>query len=177
MPTKREQIISKVIEILKLNPQGVRYSGIVRRVKELLPEIPVNTIHGTVWDLDVQKSSEVYKADRGLFRHVSFRGKDEAIKISQPQEQKKGVKEQDFYESFADYLVGELGDCTNAIPLGGNKFRDKWGTPDVIGKNESLRSHMIKHETEIVSAEIKTGDFSLITAFGQACAYRSFSHK
>ena len=55
MSTKREQIISKVIEILKQNPQGVRYSEIVKRVKELLPEIPVNTIHGTVWDLDVQK--------------------------------------------------------------------------------------------------------------------------
>jgi len=61
--------------------------------------------------------------------------------------------------------------------LGGNKFKDKWGTPDVIGKNESNRSDIIKHETEIVSAEIKTDDSGLITAFGQACAYKSFSHK
>jgi len=176
MSTKREQIISKVIEILKQNPQGVRYSEIVKRVKELLPEIPVNTIHGTVWDLDVQKSNEVYKADRGLFRHVSFRGKEEVVKIPL-QPEKKGVKEQDFYQSFAEYLVGELGDCTKAIPLGGNIFKDKWGTPDVIGKNESNRSDIIKHETEIVSAEIKTDDIALITAFGQACAYKSFSHK
>ena len=93
------------------------------------------------------------------------------------QPEKKGVKEQDFYQSFAEYLVGELGDCTKAIPLGGNIFKDKWGTPDVIGKNESNRSDIIKHETEIVSAEIKTDDIALITAFGQACAYKSFSHK
>ena len=176
MSTKREQIISKVIEILKENPQGVRYSMIVKRVKELLPEIPINTIHGTVWDLDVQKPKEVYKADRGLFRHVSFRGKDEIVKtLTLPE--KRGIKEQEFYQSFADYLVGELGDCTKAIPLGGNIFRDKWGTPDVVGKNEPNRSDIIKHETEIVSAEIKTNDYDLITAFGQACAYKSFSHK
>jgi hypothetical protein len=176
MSTKREQIISKVIELLKQNPQGIRYSEIVRRVKEQLPDANLNTINGSIWDLDAQKPNEVYKADRGLFRHVSFRGKDEIIK--QPiQLEKQSLREQDFYELFADYLVGELGDCVKAIPLGGNKFKDKWGTPDVIGKNESNRSDIIKHETEIVSAEIKIDDFGLITAFGQACAYKSFSHK
>src|SRR3989338_6151637 len=176
MSNKKEQIISKIIELLKQNPQGVRYSEIVRRVKELLPEIPVNTIRGIVWDLDVQKSNEVYKAERGLFRHVSFRGKDKIVK--QPiQSEKRTVKEEDFYELFADYLVGELEDCTKAIPLGGNRFKDKWGTPDVIGTNKSNRSDIIQHEPEIVSAEIKIDDFGLITAFGQACAYKSFSHK
>jgi hypothetical protein len=30
---------------------------------------------------------------------------------------------------------------------------------------------------EIVSAEVKTADSQLVTAFGQACAYRLFSHK
>src|SRR3989338_760987 len=176
MATKKEQIISKVIEILKENPQCVRYSEIVKQIKELLPEIPINTIHGTVWDLDVQKSNEVYKADRGLFRHISFRGKEEVVKTPMQPEKKK-IEEQEFYQSFADYLVGELGDCTKAIRLGSNKFKDKWGTPDVIGKNESSRSDMIKHETEIISAEIKIDDVALITAFGQACAYKSFSHK
>ncbi|OHA53793.1 MAG: hypothetical protein A3A30_02260 [Candidatus Terrybacteria bacterium RIFCSPLOWO2_01_FULL_48_14] len=124
MSTKREQIISKVIELLKQNQQGVRYSEIVKQIKELLPEIPINTIHGTVWDLDVQKSNEIYKADRGLFRHVSFRGKDEIVK--QPiQSEKQTIREQDFYELFADYLVGKLDDCTKAISLGGNIFKDK----------------------------------------------------
>lgn len=177
MVTNREQIIQKAIEILKNNPQGVRYSEIVRYIKGLLPDIPVGTIHGTVWDLDVKKSDEIYKPDRGLFRHVSFRGKEEIDKPSLNVIEKKSIKEQDFYTSFADYLVGDLEDCTKAIPLGGNKFKDKWGTPDVIGKKESRRTDIIKHETEIVSAEIKTNDSDLITAFGQACAYKSFSHK
>ena len=43
--------------------------------------------------------------------------------------------------------------CTRAIPLGGNLFRDKWGTPDVIGKRESRISDIVKMPTEIVSAE------------------------
>ncbi len=61
--------------------------------------------------------------------------------------------------------------------MGGNRFRDKWGTPDVIGKRESKRSDILQAPTEIVSAEIKTDASQLVTAFGQACAYRLFSHK
>jgi len=47
------------------------------------------------------------------------------------------IKEEGFYKPFADWLVNEVEECTRAIPLGGNLFRDKWGTPDVIGKRES----------------------------------------
>lgn len=49
--------------------------------------------------------------------------------------------------------------------------------PDVIGKRESRRSDVIKAPTEIVSSEIKTDTGQLITAFGQVCAYKLFSHK
>lgn len=41
--------------------------------------------------------------------------------------------EESFYSSFAEYLEGDLGECTKAIPLGGNRFGGKWGTPDVLG--------------------------------------------
>ena len=71
----------------------------------------------------------------------------------------------------------DIEDVTHSIPLGGNRFKDKWGTPDVIGKRESLRSDIIQAPVEIVSAEIKTETSQLITAFGQACAYKLFSHK
>ena len=63
------------------------------------------------------------------------------------------------------------------VGLGGNRFKDKWGTPDVIGVREAKKSDIIKFETEIVSAEVKLDAANLITAFGQACAYRLFSHK
>lgn len=78
---------------------------------------------------------------------------------------------------FADWLVNELEECTKAIPLGGNKFKDKWGTPDVIGVREPRKSDILKPPTEILSAEIKLDTTNLITAFGQACSYKLFSHK
>ena len=49
----------------------------------------------------------------------------------------------------------ELEECTKAIPLGGNKFKDKWGTPDVIGIRKSKAGDILQMPTEIVSAEIK----------------------
>ena len=87
------------------------------------------------------------------------------------------MKEEDFYVPFADWLENDLEECTKAIPLGGSRFKDKWGTPDVLGKWESKRSDIIQAPTEIVSAEIKLDINQLITAFGQAAAYRLFSHR
>lgn len=79
MATKREKIkskaiiISKAIEILKLNPNDVRYSDLVRKIHEEFPETPLNTIRGTVWNLETRVRNEVYKPARGLFRHVTFK--------------------------------------------------------------------------------------------------------
>ena len=177
MATKREKIIAKAIEILKSNPAGVRYSYLVRKIHEEFPEIPINTIHGTVWKLEARVPNEVYKPARGLFRHVEFEEEEiseEERKIS-PEIEK--IKEEDFYEPFANWLVNELEECTKAIPLGRNRFKDKWGTPDVIGKREPRRSDIVKGATEIVSVEIKADTRDLITAFGQACSYKLFSHK
>ena len=76
-------------------------------------------------------------------------------------------------------MVGDLQECTRAIPLGGKIFKDKWGTPDVIGIERSKPTDVIKHEDVLISAEIKTdaSPTALITAFGQTCAYKAFSHK
>jgi len=87
------------------------------------------------------------------------------------------IREDQFYAPFADWLKNEAEEATQAIPLGGNVFRDRWGTPDVIGKKESRRSDVIKAPTEIVAAEIKTDTQQIVTAFGQACAYRLFCHR
>lgn len=47
----------------------------------------------------------------------------------------------------------------------------------MIGKWESRRSDIVRAPLEIVCAEVKTDTAQLITAFGQACAYKLFSHK
>jgi len=176
MPTKREKIIKKSVEILLEEQNGIRYSELVKKLKNNFPDIPVNTIHGSIWNLDTRVPNKVYKAARGLFRHTSFKeeditGEDKVIA------EKQKISEEDFYGPFADWLVKEMEECTKAIALGGNKFRDKWGTPDVIGIRESRRSDIIKFPPEIISAEIKTDSSGLITAFGQACSYKLFSHR
>jgi hypothetical protein len=177
MVTRKDSIIAKALEVLASNNNGIRYSELVRKIKEELPHIPVNTIHGTIWNLETKVSDKVYKPARGIFRHIRFKEK-----ISEKVERKvrlelKKIREEGFYQPFADWLVKESEECSKAITLGGNKFKDKWGTPDVIGKREPGRSDIIKTPTEIVSAEIKTDTKDLITAFGQACSYKLFSHK
>ena len=177
MTTRKEKITSKAIEVLKSNPGGVRYSNLIRKIHEGLSAIPVNTIRGATWDLDTRVPDEVYKPTRGLFRHITFREKEISEEEQELPLEIEKIKEEGFYEPFAEWLVNESEECTEAIPLGGNKFRDKWGTPDVIGKREPRRSDIVKTPTEIVSAEIKVNTKELITAFGQACSYKLFSHK
>ncbi|MFO7996184.1 MAG: hypothetical protein R6U93_03420 [Dehalococcoidia bacterium] len=178
MTTRRQEIKAVALEILKSNPAGVHYSELVRRIQEKCPHIPVNTIHGNVWNLEVRYPNEVYKPAKGVFRHVTFAESGLREDSTGKGLGKHGkAPEEAFYQPFADWLVSESEDCTKAVALGRNKFRDKWGTPDVIGKRESLPSDIIKAPTEIVSAEIKADARDLITAFGQACSYRLFSHK
>jgi len=173
MPTRKEKIISKAVEILKSTPSGLRYVELMRKVHDEFLDIPYKTIPASLWDLDIRLPKKIYKPARGLFRHVSFREEQESKVIKQPAK----IKEEDFYEPFADWLVKELDECTKAMPLGGKKFKDKWGTPDVIGKREPRPSDILKAPTEIVSAEIKSDTGDLISAFGQACSYKLFSHK
>ncbi len=176
------QIQSIALEILENKPEGIRYSDLRRAVLEHNASFNTNTISGATWDLDVTYPDRIYKPDRGVFRLLKFKEDiatqpDQTQIISNGAAKKKLIKEEEFYKPFADWLVNELEECTNAIELGGNIFRDKWGTPDVIGVRESKRSDIIQFPTEIISGEIKTDSNGLITAFGQSCAYKIFSHK
>jgi hypothetical protein len=73
MTTKREVIEAKAIELLKSAPQGLRTSQLLKALLENLPDMHPKTINGIVWLLAEKRSEEVYKPERGLFRHVSFR--------------------------------------------------------------------------------------------------------
>ena len=173
-----DQIRDTAVQILKKQPDGVRYSELVRMVSESNARWKKNTIHGSVWDLDKQFPDVVTKPSRGLFRLSEFtEPESDELKEALLQKTKKAISEEQFYEPFADWLKNELEECTKAIPLGGKVFKDKWGTPDVIGKRTSRKSDIIQAPVEIVSAEIKSEVAQLVVAFGQACAYSLFSHK
>jgi len=172
MSTIGKRITSQALEILADNPEGVRYAELVRRIGAADGAFKKNTIHGNVWNLQEQFPDKVYKPSRGLYRLIEFRDPDtDQLRDELTPKQPRKIKEQEFYEPFADWLVNEVEECTKAIALGGNRFRDKWGTPDVIGKRESKRSDIIQAPVEIISAEIKPDVGQLVTAFGQACAY------
>lgn len=123
--------------------------------------------------MDQRFPNEVYKPARGLWFHTSFRGLQTAGQVAATKQTTgtSKVKEEDFYQALASYLRGGLDECTKAIPLGGKKFQDKWGTPDVIGVHEPNRGDIVKGDTEIVTAEVKFDTADLVTAFGQVCAY------
>lgn len=95
MATRREKIISKAIEILKSNADGIRYSDLVKRIHERFCEIPINTIRGTIWNLDVHVPKEVHKPARGLFQHNIFR-EEEIIREEKPLPEIERIKEEDF---------------------------------------------------------------------------------
>lgn len=59
MATSRERITTAALKILGSYPNGVHYADLVRGISEEHPDIPVNTIHGTVWNLETGLPNEV----------------------------------------------------------------------------------------------------------------------
>ncbi|MBY0312977.1 MAG: hypothetical protein K2W85_12975 [Phycisphaerales bacterium] len=163
-------------KIIAAEPGGIRYSVLVARISGQHPETPKNTVHGSVWDLDKTFDGEVVKPSRGLFK-LAEKNSTTARKSVSSVPLEPSIRETDFYQSFADWLRNDLDEATVAIPLGGAGLRGKWGTPDVIGMFKPIPSNRVKFDPEIISAEIKTNPNESITAFGQAAAYRLFSHK
>jgi len=182
MVTKKERIATKAFELLEATPPGIPFSDLVSQLHGVFPDDPHGTITGTIWNLDARFRDRMYKPSRGLFRLTKFR--EESI-ASSPQTTVINVsaisvgapREMAFYEPFADYLVNDLEECTKAIALGGNRFGGKWGTPDVFGILRARESDIVKTPLEVIVAEVKTDTSQLITAFGQACAYKLFAHR
>ena len=174
-----ERIKAKAFDLLEQYPDGLRYSELRSKILESDGSLKFNTISGCIWNLDVAFPDRVYKPSKGLYRLLKNKPQESQTSefLLESTNIASKVKEEDFYAPFADWLRNEIEDVTHAISLGGNKFKDKWGTPDVIGKREPNRSDIIKGQTEIVTAEIKTDTYQLVTAFGQVCAYKLFSHK
>ena len=186
MVTQEQKIFLKIIEILKDFPQGIRYSslanllaqegtnrhaidGAIFRFKQMIENGEINNV--------VRPERRLYILKEYLKKNAIGEIKNEFIEKTKAEIKKQQIVEENFYQPFANYLMNDLEECTKAIPLGGNKFKDKWGTPDVIGVYRSQASDIIKLPEEVISAEIKTDTNNLVTAFGQACAYKLFSNK
>jgi hypothetical protein len=170
------QIRERARAIIAASPGGIRYKTLVRQIHDEHPETPINTVHGSVWDLASRFPNEIMKPSRGLFvppRSGEAEGPPNEALATKPSK----VREEAFYEPFAEWLKSELDEATVAVPLGGAGLQKKWSTPDVVGVYKPLASHRIKFDIEIISAEIKGDPQAPVVAFGQAAAYRLFSAK
>ena len=184
MKLNRKQIQERAIDVLEQHPDGVRWSDILKLIEVQSPETPHNSVHGAVHQL-LQSDPKIIKVARGTYQlekyataqAVEARADDEATAtLPVKAEGLKSVTEQDFYESFAEWLI-ENDEATFASALGGSSFGGKWGTPDVIGVLKPRAQDIFKFEPQIVTAEIKAVPGQPVVAFGQAVAYRLFCHK
>lgn len=164
----------KCLELLEQAPKGLRYSELKRSLEAAFPDAKPQTFPRIIVGLNTDFPELVAKPAKGLF--IARKFQPEAVEPSEEKGMGKAA-ENDFYASFADYVENELQECTEAIALGGNIFADKWGTPDVFGIQKARDSDIFRQPIEVLSAEIKTNTAGLITAFGQACSYKLFSHR
>lgn len=185
--TIREKVCKLALKILEEKKEGIFYSDLVEAIREALQDrVNVNTIRGALhyFRNEVVKSenSEVLNPDRGFYilkkyYQAQVPEAEEVRKTVPETEEQRKVVESDFYEPFANYLRDELQECTKTLVLGNHQFGDKWGTPDIIGVYRVSTIARLQPLPEIVSAEIKVDKSQILTAFGQACAYKLFSHK
>lgn len=182
------QIVSTAVSILESEPSGLDFRSLVAGVLKILQGSNAGTVNTTISELD-QRTEDVIKPRRGFFVHRKHfrpvaRNERESTtslpsrRASQSVEDAStaAYKEADFYQPFADWLKSQ-SECTQALALGGNRMRGKWATPDVLGVLKPGERDFVKPPIEIVAAEIKGSLDDPVTAFGQACSYRLFSHK
>lgn len=182
MVMNRQEIWRQIRQILGDNPEGMRWSDILRAAHSVDPTTPWNSVHGAAYAL-FSSADDIVKPSKGFYR----------LKVYDEEDSEAGgtgdvvtpdlppitptVRESDYYAPFAAWLRDDLNDVSDAVAVGGAIFKDKWGTPDVIGVLKPQADDLVKFDLSIVSAEIKTDSYHVITAFGQAVAYKLFSHK
>lgn len=186
----RRQIEDATRAVLERNPGGVRWAEVLKAVAADHPDTPLNSIRGATHHL-FQRGDGIVKIARGTYqlaRHAAESdaadGEDQPASLAPEPDDAAGItarsastlSEQDFYASFAEWLE-ENDEVTVAGVLGGSSLGGKWGTPDVIGVLRPRAQDIFKFEPQIVTAEIKATPSQPVVAFGQAVAYRLFSHK
>ncbi len=184
----RKQIHDEVRTILDAHPGGMRWADVLKIIRAAHPETPSNSVRGATHVL-FQGADDIVKIARGTYQLAKYTEADSAeaaaeedVIASTPvpaDVEGRGagsVSEQDFYASFAEWLE-ENDEVTVAGALGGSSLGGKWGTPDVMGVLKPRAQDMFKFEPQIVAAEIKATPGQPVVAFGQAVAYRLFSHK
>ena len=184
-----KQIQGKALVLLDQTVGGIRWGQLLKIIHAADPETPPNSIHGALQNL-FASSNEIVKVARGTYQLAKYHDaqavealatesqiENQPVQVEGPQHTTVTLLEADFYSSFAEWLVDVAEEANEAEALGGSLLKGKWGTPDVIGVLKARADDILKFPPQIVTAEIKIDPSQPVIAFGQAIAYRLFSHK
>ncbi len=67
------RIYTKIFELLEKNPEGLRWSELLAKIKESDKTFHPKTVNGCVWKLVEKFPDKVYKPSKGLFRLVKYK--------------------------------------------------------------------------------------------------------
>ena len=180
MKLNRIQIGQMAIQILDQNPEGLRWSDWLRKIENEADETPHNSLRGGLHWLVSNDQETIRKVAKGTYQLEKYVNADIEDSFAKHKNviirQIPKIKEEEFYELFAKWLV-DNDEATIARKLGGASLGGKWGTPDIIGVLKPQAKDIFKFQPQIITAEIKTAAGETVVAFGQAIAYRLFSHK
>lgn len=73
------------LDLLEQYPEGLRWSELLLKIKELNPSFHPKTVNGCVWKLTERFPDKVYKPSKGLFRLLKYK----SIKIVATKKSKK----------------------------------------------------------------------------------------
>lgn len=71
--TRTEVVRDTAVAVLLRCPEGLTLGKLVNRVKSAVPDMKINTIRSSLWDLHRTRSTEVDRIGPGFVRHASFR--------------------------------------------------------------------------------------------------------
>lgn len=69
------RIYTEIFELLENNPEGVRWSELLKKIEEKHPKFHPKTINGCVWKLIEKYPDKVYKPKKGIFRLRKYKSK------------------------------------------------------------------------------------------------------
>jgi hypothetical protein len=67
-PLATHRIIATACSILEENPDGVRWSELLEKIRQAEPALHPKTINGCVWKLAERFPDEVWKPSKGVFQ-------------------------------------------------------------------------------------------------------------
>jgi Ca2+-binding EF-hand superfamily protein len=73
MKTTTEQVYEIAFDLLDKNKDGLRWTDLIRLIKEAEPSFHPKTVNGLVWKFVERYPDKVYRTDDKLFRLVKFR--------------------------------------------------------------------------------------------------------